>query len=92
MKASELKYHVEQANIESYFFDRKSMKFFGDTMANYGVRSELVQSNYDAEGNYVEDGVWIEVWELYRKKAVKHGNKSSSYFAKDNFRRVHPKV
>jgi len=92
MKASELKYNVEQANTESYFFDRKSMKFFGDTMANYGVRSELIQSNYNEKGEYVESGVWIEVWELYRKKAVKHGNKASAYFAKDSFRRVHPKV
>jgi hypothetical protein len=86
MKASELKYHVEQADTESYFFDRKSMKFLDDTMANYGVRSELVQSEY------VEAGVWIEVWELYRKKAVKHGNKSSAYFAKADYRQVHPKV
>lgn len=38
MTTSELKYHVEQAGHESYFFTRKTMKFFGDTMRNYGVR------------------------------------------------------
>jgi len=35
---SELKYQVEQAGHDSHFFTRKTMKFFGDTMRNYGVR------------------------------------------------------
>jgi hypothetical protein len=66
------------------------MKFFGDTMRNYGVRSAVVLSNYDAEGNYVQgQGVSVEVWELYRKRPVKLGVKSSAYFAKDDYRRVH---
>lgn len=34
MTPSELKYQVEQTG--SNFFDRKTMKFFGDTMKNYG--------------------------------------------------------
>jgi hypothetical protein len=38
MTASELKYRVEQSGNEPYFFTRKTMKFFGDTMRNYGVR------------------------------------------------------
>jgi hypothetical protein len=37
MTKSELKYQVELTG--SFFFTRDSMKFFGDTMANYGVRS-----------------------------------------------------
>ncbi len=37
MTPRELKYNVEQTG--SYFFDHKSMKFFGDTMKNYGCRS-----------------------------------------------------
>lgn len=37
MTPSELKYQYEQANPDGYFFTRKTMKFFGDTMANYGV-------------------------------------------------------
>jgi len=35
--ASELKALHEFHNPSSYFFSRKSMKFFGDTMRNYGV-------------------------------------------------------
>ena len=38
MTSSELKHQVEQAGNEPYFFTRKTMKFFGDTMRNYGVR------------------------------------------------------
>lgn len=38
MTPSELKYNVEQAGYSPYFFTRKTMKFFGDTMRNYGVR------------------------------------------------------
>lgn len=86
MKASELKYHVSQT--DSHFFDRSSMKFFGDTMANYGVRSDVIRTEYDENGNYVKDGVEVEVWELYRKRAVKHGLKDSAYFAKDDYRKV----
>ena len=37
MTASELKYNVEQGH-DRYFFTRDSMRFFGDTMRNYGVR------------------------------------------------------
>lgn len=36
MTPSDLKYHVEQTG--SHFFERSSMKFFGDEMHNYGVR------------------------------------------------------
>ena len=38
MTSSELKYNVENTETDSYFFTRKTMKFFGDTMRNYGVR------------------------------------------------------
>ena len=36
--ASDLKCHVEQFGNERYFFTRETMRFFGDTMRNYGVR------------------------------------------------------
>ena len=39
MTPSELKYQVEQHNPESFFFTRKTMRFHGDTMRNYGVCS-----------------------------------------------------
>lgn len=92
MSPSELKYNVQTKNTESHHFDRSSMKFFGDTMANYGVRSAEVVTNYDANGDWVgvDGGVTVQAWELYRKRAVKHGLKGSVYFDKDTFKRVYP--
>ena len=37
MTPSELKHNVEQGR-DRFFFTRDPMKFFGDTMKNYGVR------------------------------------------------------
>jgi len=89
MNASELKYHVENAGHDSYFFTRSSMKFFGDTMRNYGVRAATIRANYDSEGNYTNaEGVQLEVWELYRKRPVKHGLQASAFFDKQTFRKV----
>jgi hypothetical protein len=81
MNASELKYNVE-TKTTSNFFSRSSMKFFGDTMRNYGVCSAEVKT---------WDGEKVKVWELYRKHPVKHGLDSSAYFNKSTFERVHPK-
>jgi len=78
MTKTELKYKVIDTG--SSFFDRSSMKFFGDTMANYGCRDG------DKIDTYSEKG--IKVWELYRRHAVKHGLNDSAYFRKDNFQRV----
>lgn len=89
MNASELKHHVENAGHDSHFFTRKTMKFFGDTMRNYGVCSTIIRTNYDADGNWSsDDGVQVEVWELYRRRPVKHGLRSSAYFDKVTFRQV----
>lgn len=79
MTPSELKYHVDQANEESHFFDRKTMKFFGDTMKNYGVRKTVVKTNAGKD---------IAAYELYRKHPVKHGLKTSAYFDRETFRRI----
>lgn len=38
MNASDLKYHYQQQNPNGHYFDRASMKFFGDSMGNYGCR------------------------------------------------------
>ena len=38
MTPSWLKAKIIKANIETHFFDAKTMKFFGDTMKNYGIR------------------------------------------------------
>lgn len=72
MTPSELKANVEP--VLPHFFDHKTMKFFGDRMSNYGVRS--VEFN------------GVQAWELYRKHAVKHGLTSSTYFDKTTFKRV----
>lgn len=37
MNPSDLKYHHHRLNPDSHFFDRDTMRFFGDTMSNYGV-------------------------------------------------------
>ena len=53
MNATELKFNYIQKNQTKNFFDRKSMKFFGDTMRNYGVCSKpvIIKSH---SGNSVE--------------------------------------
>ena len=91
MNASELKYQVEQHGNARYFFTPKEMRFFGDRMSNYGVRSVTITINYNAAGEYVENGAQVEAWELYRRHPVKHGLQSSAYFDKQTFARIYPK-
>ena len=81
MKPSELKYKVEQAGNSPYFFDRKTMKFFGDTMKNYGVRKCSVLTNSQ---------ISYDCFELYRKRPVKNNNHSSAYFNQLTLERVYP--
>lgn len=88
MTSSELKAKVE-FNTTTYFFSSDAMKFFGDTLRNFGVRSDTIISYYNSEGDYVGlEGIPVEVWELYRKKPVKHGLKKSHYFDKKTFESV----
>lgn len=82
MTPSELKYNIEQSENAPYYFTRSSIKFFGDTMKNYGCRFAWVEHN--------TSGKTVECWELYRKHLVKHGNQSSAYFDKQSFKRVFP--
>ncbi len=89
--ASDLKGFVESFNPNSNFFARKIMRFFGDTMRNYGVRKTKVIANFDTNGAYHPDGVELEVYELYRHKPVKHGVQKSAYFHAETFKRIHPK-
>ena len=77
MTASELKYQTRDT--EPHFFTHKTMKFFGDTMRNYGTRSAVIDT-------YCETGV--ECWELYRRHAVRHGLQDSAYFRKSDFTRA----
>lgn len=80
MTASQLKYEYQSRN-NGHFFDRSSIKFFGDTMRNYGVRAktELVET---PTGNFHECFV------LYRKHPVKCGLQREAYFSKETFKQV----
>ena len=83
MTPSELKANIIKHDPESHFFDRKTMQFFGDTMRNYGVRKTEIITHGDP--------VPVEVWELYRKRPVKHGLKSSAFFRVTDFQQVFEK-
>lgn len=86
MTPSELKYQHEKAVPNCYFFSRASMRYFGDTMKNYGVRSAKLTVRYDVKGDYLHgEKQIIDVWELYRKKPVKHGLTTKVYFCKTTF-------
>lgn len=78
MNATELKYLVELHGKEPYFFTRKTMRCFGDTMKNYGVTKTTINTNYNNN---------LKVYELYRRKPVKHGLQTSAYFNAKTFKR-----
>jgi hypothetical protein len=73
----DLKRHV--AATGSHYFDRSSMKFFGDTLKNFGIRKKTIMNRRDRK-TYL-------VWELYRKRPVKRGLKNSAYFDCETFQR-----
>lgn len=79
MTASDLKNRVSGTG--SFFFTRDTMKFFGDTMANYNVRSKPVTI-------VTASGVTHECWALYRRRAVKYGMKDDAYFDVVTFERI----
>lgn len=81
MNASQLKFKVECAREDSLFFSRNNMKFAGDTMRNYGVRGPLKFKT--------SSGELCEVYELYRRRAVKFGLKDSAYFRADTYAQTH---
>jgi hypothetical protein len=83
MTPSELKYNVDATG--SKFFSRENMKFAGDTMKNYGVRSkpQLIDVGNDQQ---------VLCWVLYRRKPVKHGMQKDAYFNNRTFKQVHAKI
>lgn len=89
MTPSELKAQVESRGIESHFFDRETMKFFGDSMKNYGLRRVTIESEFSQDGKYVKGGTTRDCWELYRKRPVKRGNRSSAFFDAVTFNQVY---
>lgn len=75
MTPSELKYAVEATGKNQHFFDRKTMKFFGDTMKNFGCRRVEIDGR--------------QLWELYRKKLTnKYQLRTVAYFDCETFHRV----
>ena len=79
--ASQLRSFIESSGTAPHFFDRTTMRFFGDTMANFGVRRvRFVLPNAATRHGF----------ELYRKRPVKHGLQSSHYFDRETFEAVHP--
>ena len=80
MTPSELKSNIIKREPNSHYFDRKTMRFFGDTMRNYGVRKTAIVGHYDP--------LPVEVWELYRKRPVNHGVKSSAFFRVSDFQQI----
>ena len=74
MTSSELKYLYETSNPDGHFFTRKTMKFFGDTMRNFGVTKTKLKDRRFPESPTIDGYV------LYRKKPVKHGLQSVAYF------------
>lgn len=83
MTPAELKRHVTATG--SFFFTRKSMRFFGDTMKNYTVRKKprLIDT---------VSGDPVECWVLVRRKAVKHGLCDDAYFDIHTFERGHQRM
>jgi len=88
MTPSELKQRHEENHPDCYYFNYRTMKFFGDTMKNYGVRSTIVKAQFSDDGTYYENGIEVLVWELYRKRPVKHGLKGSAYFRQSDYSQV----
>ena len=78
--ASDLRQFVEQT--ETHFFDRATMRFFGDTMRNYGLRQPQPVTLYD--------GSTVLAYELFRRRPVKHGLRASAWFNAETFARVFP--
>jgi hypothetical protein len=66
-----------------HFFSRETLKFFGDKMSNYRVGKPV--TFVDTSGDSVT------CWPLERRRAVKNGLHSTTYFdVKDFGRRYKP--
>ncbi len=66
MTPSQLKYLYESTTGNKNYFSRDTMRFFGDTMRNYGVREISVDGK--------------RYYELWRRKPVNGGLMTSRWF------------
>jgi hypothetical protein len=81
MNASELKHRIESTGQNRHFFDRKTMKFFGDTMSNFAVDGPVTIYDWGGDPS--------QCWHLYRKRATRAGCAGAGYhFCASTFRRV----
>lgn len=81
MTKTELKQNVTATG--SHYFDRGTMQFFGDTMANYRVPSVPVLVT-------TSSGDDTPCYALERIRPVKHGLQTTKYFDADTFKVLHP--
>lgn len=90
MTPSELKYELQKRG-NSHFFDRETMKTWGDTMRNFGCRSAVVKTRFSPDQMHTTEPREVEVWELYQKRPT-NGNTvaHSYYFSKGDFKCVLP--
>lgn len=76
--ASDLIYWHNELNPDSYYFSKSRMKYFGDSVTNYYVPIS------DGEAKVFKiktlSGDVVNAYRLDRKKPVKHGYQSSSFF------------
>jgi len=79
MNKSALKHNVTETG--SHFFERSSMKFFGDTMKNYYIPAGTVPVK-------TATGRTVECYELRRIRPVKHGLNAPAYFDTSTFERI----
>ena len=78
--ASDLKFELERLHPDSMYFARENMKFFGDTMRNYGVRQPRKIVDIMGEERMA--------YELYRKRPVKNGLARSAFFDSETLLQV----
>jgi hypothetical protein len=82
MTPSTLKALHQAANPESHFFDRSTMRFFGDTLRNYSVHGPVTLPRASGEPETL-------AWEMRRKRPVKHGLHTSHFLDTVTFNLVH---
>jgi len=83
MTSSELKQLYESNNPAGYFFSRRTMRFFGDTMSNFSVRDAGKVKSMTENG--IEE---VDAWELIRRRPIHGMHGHCAYFSKDNGQEV----
>jgi len=77
MTPSKLKALILAKYPDDLFFSRENMRFAGDTMKNFGVRSVVL----------LVDGEEVPHWELYRKQPTSKGARVPNFFNKKTLKR-----